>query len=170
MLLIGGALVIFALAGYALFSPPTSVKDAPKPSVIPVASQQPAQAEKKAAFAIFTNGQFRIFTAPMYHRLSPDVYIESSNPNIIHVQKTGVTWDDFFKTLPFSLTKECLTTGTGQTFCTGGNQQLRFYLNGEEKPDALDQVVGDGDKLLITVGSESDVQIRDQLQQIPNTQ
>ena len=56
---------------------------------------------KKASFAIFTNGTFRLFTAAMYHNLSEDVFIQADNPNIVHVKKTGITWDVFFKTLPF---------------------------------------------------------------------
>ena len=69
------------------------------------------------AFAIFTNGTFRVFTAAMYHNLSEDVFVQADNPNIVRVKKSGTTWDDFFKTLPFKLTKECLTTGTKETFC-----------------------------------------------------
>jgi hypothetical protein len=37
----------------------------------------------------------------------------------VHVRKAGVIWSDFFKTLPMELTKDCLITGTKQTFCIG---------------------------------------------------
>ena len=56
-----------------------------------------------ASFAIYTNGIFRIFTAPMYHTLSADVFIEVSSPNIVNVKKSDITWGDFFKTLPMNL-------------------------------------------------------------------
>src|SRR3990172_6251669 len=72
-----------------------------KPSMPTVSSpQEEKMADKKAAFAIFTNGTFRIFTDPRYHNLSSDVYIESTNPNIVLIQREGITWNDFFKTLP----------------------------------------------------------------------
>lgn len=123
--------------------------------------------EIKAAFAIFTNGLFRVFTEEMYHNLSADVYIEASNPNIVFVKKADITWDEFFKTLPFTLSKDCLMTGTGQTFCTKGEQVLRFYLNREINPHALDQVIREGDQLLVSFGDTTETQIQNQLQQIP---
>ena len=85
----------------------------------PEDASSPAAVDINAAFAIYTNGTFRIFTAVMYHNLSEDVFIESGNPNIVHVKKNGVTWGNFFGTLPMKLSAECLTTGTGQTFCNG---------------------------------------------------
>lgn len=127
-----------------------------------------SKVDYSASFAIFTNGTFRIFTAPMYHNLSNDVYIQADNPNIVYVKKNNITWNDFFKTLPFKLTKECLITGTKQTFCTDINGRLRFYVNGSEDVNALDKYIEKGDKLLVTYGNENEVQIQKQFQQIPN--
>lgn len=122
-----------------------------------------------ASFAIYTNDTFRIFTAPMYHNLSADVFIEASNPNIIHIKKSNITWADFFATLPFSLTETCLTTGTKQTFCTNGNFVLQFYLNGERNQSVLDQIINSGDKLLVTYEKENADTIQQQLQSIPES-
>jgi len=47
----------------------------------------PQIVDKQASFAIFTNGTFRVFTAAMYHNLSPNAYIEASNPNVIQIKK-----------------------------------------------------------------------------------
>ena len=122
---------------------------------------------KQASFAIFTNGTFRVFTNSMYHNLSDDVFIQSINPSIIQIKKEGITWDDFFKTLPFKLDPDCLTTGTGQTFCTGQAGKLKFYLNGLEDKDALDKIINQGDKLLVSFGKK-EAEITDQLEKIPN--
>ena len=121
----------------------------------------------KAAFAIFTNGTFRVFTAAMYHDQSEDVFIQADNPNIIQVKKSNITWDDFFRTLPFKLTKDCLITGTGETFCSNNISRLGFYLNRKEDPNALDKVISKGDRLLVTYGNENEQQIQNQLQKIP---
>lgn len=123
--------------------------------------------DKRASFAIFTNGIFRIFTASMYHNLSSDVYIEKSNPNIIIVKKESVTWNDFFSTLPFKLTHNCLTTGTNETFCSTNNKTLKFYLNGLEKAQVLDEKINNGDMLLISFGNEQIDIIRAQLEKVP---
>ena len=122
--------------------------------------------DKKASFVIFTNGTLRNFSASMYHNLSTDVYILSDNPNIIRIKKDGVTYEYFFKTLPFKLTNNCLTTGTGQLFCTSVDGILKFYLNGNLDANLLDRQIQDGDRVLITFGPIDDPDISLQLQQI----
>jgi hypothetical protein len=102
-----------------------------------------------ATFEIYTNGTKRIFTDPKYHNKSLDVYIESKNPSLINVQKPDITWSDFFATLPMKLDKECLTTGTGQVFCSNKDKKLRFYINEIEKQDALTSKISPGDFLKV---------------------
>lgn len=102
-----------------------------------------------ASFEIYTNGTKRVFTDLMYHNLSSDVYIAEPDPSVIHVKKAGITWDDFFKTLPFTLTKECLTTGTKQVFCTNQTQKLQFILNDTENPNTLELEIREGDRLVV---------------------
>ena len=126
--------------------------------------------EIKAAFVIFTNGTKRDFSALMYHNLSPDAYITAANPNIVTVTKKGIMWQQFFDTLPFKLTKECLTTGTKQTFCTGQAGVLKFYLNGALNNNILFTEINQGDKALITYGAEEEPNLDYQLSQIPNPQ
>lgn len=82
-------------------------------------------------------------------------------------KKKGVTWDDFFKSLPMKLTKDCLTTGTGQLFCTNDSQVLNFYVNGGSDPNALEKEIMQGDKLLVTYGNKSEGEINEEIKQIP---
>ncbi len=91
----------------------------------------------------------RSFTNPKYHNQSPDVYISSDDPTKVHVTKAGTTWDDFFKTLPMKLTKDCLITGDGETLCDGKDGTLKFYLNGVEDKDLLEREIKEGDRALI---------------------
>ncbi|MBI2611676.1 hypothetical protein HYW54_02945 [Candidatus Gottesmanbacteria bacterium] len=122
--------------------------------------------DKTAKFAIYTNDTFRVFTASMYHNLSKDVFIQADSPNIVRVKKEGITWNDFFTTLPFKLTKDCLTTGTKETFCTNQKGSLKFYLNGDATPDLLNSEIQVGDKALITYGNENENQIKEQLNRL----
>lgn len=101
-----------------------------------------------ASFDIYTKGTRRIFTDSRYHNLSSDVFIEPKSPNTVQVRKVGITWSDFFATLPMKLTKECLVTGTKQTFCNGETGKLTFYLNEREDKDALDREIVSGDKFV----------------------
>lgn len=123
----------------------------------------------KARFAIYTNGTKRIFTASMYHNLSKDVYIEASDPSTVHVKKDGTTWMNFFMTLPFKLDKDCLTTGTNETFCATKNSTLKFYLNGIRNDSLLILPIKDGDLALISYGTETETQIKSQLNSLKSS-
>lgn len=122
--------------------------------------------DRQASFAIVTNGTFRVFTQAMYHNRSPDVFIQSDNPNVVHLTKRRVRWGDFFDTLPFNLTNDCLTTGIGQTFCTSANNTLKFYLNNIQDSDALAKEINKGDKLLVSFGPKDDTNIPAQLEKV----
>jgi len=121
----------------------------------PVPTEIPQEAEFKsftASFEIYTNGTKRIFTDSMYHNLSEDTYISATNSEVVNVNKKGVTWGDFFATLPFSLSKDCLVTGTGQTFCSNESYSLKFYLDDIERPNALSEEIISNSHLSIEYG------------------
>lgn len=96
-----------------------------------------------ASFYIKTNNTKRIFTDPKYHFRSEQVYITPDDPSLIYIKSENITWNDFFKTLPppMKVTKNCIVTGTGQSFCTNNKFSLQFFLNGELSPNALDTLI-----------------------------
>lgn len=128
---------------------PPSQQNAAQPSPQLSSSSTPISTDFTARFEIYTNGAKRIFTEDKYHRQSADIYIENPDPLVIHVKKSELTWSDFFSTLPFSLQKECLVTGTKQTFCNTETKKLHFYVNGQEDPDALYKVISPNDVLRV---------------------
>lgn len=139
-------IALLSFLGFILFNKPLAPRTlVPTPSPFP----QNETVNIQASFTIITGTITRSFKAEKYHNQSPDVYLESSNPTIVHVKKSGITWDDFFKTLPMKLTKDCLTTGDGESLCNGKGGTLKFYLNDSETPDLLDEEIRDGDKALI---------------------
>lgn len=143
-------LILIILGGSFLYyykNTKTTTQKTLSPTSSPVSVNR--KVEFSATFKIITNGTTRIFTDSKYHNLSKDVYITSKNPNKIEVRKENVTWSDFFKTLPMNLDKNCLVTGTKQTFCTNDTKKLYFYLNNIETPDALDSLIKENDYLLV---------------------
>lgn len=107
-----------------------------------------------ARFEIYTNGTKRIFSDSKYHNKSQDVYIENSNPSVVNIKKEGLTWADFFATLPMKLEKDCLTTGTGQVFCSNKDKKLKFYINNLENPNALTTTIYPDDFLKVVYSDE----------------
>ena len=135
-----------------------------------LATPTPKVIDYKAHFAIFTNGTFRIFTSSMYHNLDENIYISSKNPNTVQVKKENLTWQYFFNTLPIKLNTQCLTTGTGQEFCTKDKNVLRFFLNGNEDPEALSKIIQEDSTLLVTFGNLTENQIKTQLEKLQEIQ
>lgn len=150
-----------------LYFKPKPMEPKTLPQQLDQLTPTPSSVDYSAGFAIFTNGTFRIFTVAMYHNRSKDVFIQADNPNVVHVKKAGITWDDFFNTLPMKLTKDCLTTGTKQLFCTNDSKKLQFYLNGVKQDDALNQQIHEGDRLLVTYGNQNQSEIQNQMQKVP---
>lgn len=165
-ILIVSGLVIITVAGFLLVS---SNKPSEKAKILPVPTAKLQElVDIKASFSIYTNGALRIFTDPRYHNLSSEVYIHPSKPNVVNVKKEGITWGDFFKTLPMKLEKGCLVTGTGQTYCNNEKYSLKFYINGIENSSALEETISNRDKLLVSYGLKNDPALNSQVSQIPD--
>lgn len=126
-----------------------SAKTASTPTPTPPAPIIDEKVEISASFIIMTDKITRSFKAEKYHNQSPDVYIEASDSTIVNVKKKGITWDDFFKTLPMKLTKDCLITGDGGTLCDRKDGSLKFYLNDVEDKNLLDREIKEADRALI---------------------
>lgn len=145
------SVIVVLLGGIFLYSQ-TQVKPTFYNS-IPTPTPTPKQVDIRAKFTIITGAITRSFKAEKYHNQSPDVFITAEDPTTIHVKKKGIIWDDFFRTLPMKLTKECLTTGDGETFCDGQDGSLRFYLNGSEDQNLLEKEIRENDHALIKFSS-----------------
>lgn len=167
LLIFIGLIIVAAVAGGYIFLNTKQPALTPTQTYIDLPSPTPVS-DFTASFAIFTNGTFRIFTDPKYHNLSPEIYIQSDKPNIVYIKKANLTWGDFFKTLPMKLEKDCLTTGTNQTFCSKENYTLKFYLNGEKVDNLLTQTIKPNAQALITYGIENETQINNQIDQLKN--
>jgi len=163
--LVFGALVISLVIGiYSIFSS----SEGDDKNIFEAMTEVMKQKDNpgQATFVIFTNGTKRNFSDSMYHNLSSEVFIRAANPEIIKISKEGITWEDFFKSLPMKLASDCLETGAGEKYCSEGTNILKFYLNGEKVNDLLSREISDGDQLLVSYGSETDDQIQLQLSQL----
>lgn len=146
-LVITAIILSVLIGGFLLFNQtPNSSPEAPSSSITPSVQ---TKTDIKASFTIMTNAITRNFTNPKYHNQSEDVFITRDNPSVIFVKKSGITYADFFATLPMKLNKECLITGDGERLCDKDNGTLRFFLNEKEDKDLLDREIEEGDSALV---------------------
>lgn len=168
-LAIVGALLVGALIFWLVRSNETTEPVA-KDSAATSVEVKKSEPEKPytAKFAIYSNGFYRAFSLPMYHNLSKKAYITAPDTHVVRVDKPGITWDQFFKTLPFELSYECLVAGTGEQFCNNDTNSLKFYINGTRTTDILSKKIQKDDELLVSYGQESPEQIQQQIDSVSN--
>lgn len=162
-----GSLLLAVLIALGLFF--TFKTDSPIPLTSQntnMESKKPTISTTKAKFLIYTNGTRRDFSDSRYHNLTSSLYIDPLTPYEVVSIRSVSTWDDFFKTLPMKVEKDCLSTGTGQVFCSNETESLKFYVNGKFDPNTLTRKIDDGDMLLISFGSEGKEGIDFQLKEL----
>lgn len=133
-----------------------------------------------ADFAVFIDGQQFSFDQDRFvsgtsekDELSPIVHIHRPRSTVVHVHQSGTTWDEFLRTLGFALTDPTLLPGLapdrvtltlpdGRVLKPEGGKTFKFYLNGV-RVDGIGRIdIGDLARVLISYGSETEDQVRDQ--------
>ena len=119
-----------------------------------------------ADFAVFVNGQEFDFDKPEYVLTHPWTHIDpgTNNIHVIHAHATGITYGMFFSNIGIDL-DDCLTINEKE-FCDKNGRIGSYYLNGKIAPTLAFEEVNDLDKVLITYGSETAVEVRDQQESV----
>jgi len=111
------------------------------------------------------------FSAPAYQIKSSWIHFEANDGTTIHKHATNVKLGYLFETLNIGLTDECYVfPDRSRSFCTQDENTLKFYINGQKVDSILDYVFNDGDKILISFGSETPEEIESQLLELQGQQ
>ena len=124
-----------------------------------------------SGFLVHLAGETKKFDADKYQTTSMQtvhqhIHLHDNNGEIIHRHGHGVTMSDFFDSLGYIVTEDCITTDTAEAFCSTATEQLQFFVNGELTDDLANYVNQEEDRLLIFYGSPDDPIIPDLLVQI----
>ena len=106
------------------------------------------------------------FSLPSYQIKSSWIHFEESDGTTIHRHASGVTLDYLFANLGINIDSECYKFPDGRHFCTNEDYSLKYYINHQPVKDINDYVFEDGDRILITYGSETPEQIDEQLAEL----
>lgn len=119
-------------------------------------------------FKVYINGNVIDFSQGKYQKphLNAKVHLEGGNGDLIHKHATGVTMGFFLKSVSISFDKNCLTIDTGENYCNDGDRTLKFYVNGKPNSEWENYDLQDGDKILVSYGSESGDGLKQQLSSI----
>jgi hypothetical protein len=104
--------------------------------------------------------------------VSSFIHVDSGAPvpektgDVLHMHATGVPLWVFFKSIGMDFNKDCITLENKEKLCSGGNNKLKFFVNGKENSEFENYVFNDLDKILINYGDESEEEIKSQLSSI----
>ena len=103
------------------------------------------------------------FAVPSYQIKSSWIHFEDSDGTTIHRHASGVTLGYLFANLNIGIDSECYIFPDGRQFCTNEDYSLKYYINHQNVKDINDYVLKEGDRILLTYGSETPEQIEEQL-------
>lgn len=118
-----------------------------------------------AGFATYINNKKIGLSQQKYQVRAQHVHVEDGIGEVIHIHAKGIRLGHFLSSIGFKLTGDCITTDT-ENFCTEGKSSLKFYINGKRNNDFESYEIKDMDKILISYGSESDAELKKQIDSV----
>lgn len=122
---------------------------------------------------VYLNGSAVNFSLAKYqatakNEIDPNIHMHDGNGQIVHIHKQGVTLDEFFSSLKMKFTNNCFTLDSGQSFCNNSSKSLKMFVNGSPNIEFENYQPQDIDRILITYGSETETQIKAQINAVSN--
>ena len=106
------------------------------------------------------------FSVPTYQIKSSWIHFEESDGTTVHRHSSGVTLGYLFDSVRIGIDNKCYIFPDGRQFCSNEDYSLKYYINHKLVNDVYDYVFEDGDRILITYGSETPEQIEIQLREL----
>ena len=106
------------------------------------------------------------FGSPAYQIKNSWIHFEDSDGTTIHRHASGVTLGYLFANINIGIDNECYIFPDGRQFCTNEDYSLKYYINHKNVKDINDYVLKEGDRILLTYGSETPEQIEEQLMEL----
>lgn len=140
----------------------------------------PKDVHYHANFAVFIDGQRERFENPFYYEEVTSCNLEAGNEpehrvhmhdkanDVIHVHDGAVSWGNLFQNIGWNINKEYINTSE-KLLVDDSHKKVSFILNGEPMSDVTGKVIGSKDRLLVSYGSESDDELKQQFGSISSS-
>jgi len=116
-----------------------------------------------AAFAVKINGVKLDFSQEKYQVQSKYIHVENNDGNTLHRHATGVPVGEFFNSVGMNVTDSCFTPENGTNYCSNGNSNLEFYINGNKTDSVANYVIKEDDRILIVYGNKNKMETEQDL-------
>jgi hypothetical protein len=116
-----------------------------------------------AAFAVKINGEKLDFSQEKYQVRSQYMHVENNDGNTLHRHATGVPVGEFFNSVGMNITDNCFTLENKTSYCSNGNSNLEFYVNGNKTNSIANYVFNEDDRILIVYGNKNAMETQQDL-------
>jgi flagellar basal body-associated protein FliL len=116
-----------------------------------------------AAFAVKVDGVKLNFSEPKYQVQSKYIHVENNDGNTLHRHATGVPVGEFFNSLGMNVTDSCFTLENKTSYCSDGNSNVEFFINGNKTDSIANYVINDDDRILIVYGNKNEMETQQDL-------
>ena len=118
-----------------------------------------------AAIAVFGDGEKLNFFLPQFQLSSRYIHFENNNSYLIHKHATNVPLEMLFASFGMKITTDCIILNYDKSadiktdsFCTGQDHSIVFYVNGEKYYSDISQyVLEHNDRILISFGDAESI-------------
>ena len=154
---------VFAVVGYSVFIFMTMGVNAPG---APAGAGLLGDEHEHASLLVKIFGDTFDFSVPSYQIKSSWIHFEQSDGTTIHRHASGITLGYLFDGLKIGVDSECYVFPDDRQFCTNEDYSLKHFINHQKVSDIQNYVLEDGDRILITYGSETPEKIEEYLIQL----
>ena len=154
---------VFAVVGYSVFIFMTMGVNAPG---APAGAGLLGDEHEHASLLVKIFGDTFDFSVPSYQIKSSWIHFEESDGTTIHRHASGIMLGYLFDGLKIGVDSECYVFPDGRQFCTNEDYSLKYFINHQKVSDIQNYVLEDGDRILITYGSETPEKIEEYLIQL----
>ena len=154
---------VFAVVGYSVFIFMTMGVNAPG---APAGAGLLGDEHEHASLLVKIFGDTFDFSVPSYQIKSSWIHFEESDGSTIHRHASGIMLGYLFDGLKIGVDSECYVFPDGRQFCTNEDYSLKYFINHQKVSDIQNYVLEDGDRILITYGSETPEKIEEYLIQL----
>ena len=116
-----------------------------------------------AAFAVKINGEELDFSQEKYQVQSQYIHVENNDGNTLHRHATGVPVGEFFASLGMNVTDSCFTLENKTSYCSDGNSNLEFYVNGNKTNSIANYILKEDNRILIVYGNKNAMETQQDL-------
>ena len=115
-----------------------------------------------ADFAVWIDGKEFDFSQEKYmttqqneatNPLRKYLHLHDGNGHVMHRHKPGLSIGDFFQSIGFKMSENCLVSDAGTSTCNADSKKWQLFENGQEEPFDPRFIFNDDDQLLLTYGA-----------------